>query len=156
MKGQEDKGSHKSRKFLKQPEYPGGNAAFREFIRQNLRYPEEALKNEIQGVVYLEYPVDNVGNIGDIVVKRPLGYGCDEEAIRLVKLIRYPAMRNRGVKMKTLMKTQIEFRLPPKPVEEQPATNSLQVNYTYTATPKAPQKEPNTPSKESYQYTIKL
>ena len=46
MKRSNDK-PHKDKKFLILPSYPGGKQAFLDFITENLRYPEEALKNNI-------------------------------------------------------------------------------------------------------------
>lgn len=129
MKHTPDK-PHKSRKFLRMPAYPGGKNSFREFIAENMRYPEEALKNNIQGTVYLEYTVDNIGNIDNITVARGIGYGCDEEAVRLVKLITYPSVRNRGIKMKVTMKTRIAFTLPGKPAASAEKTTEIRINYT--------------------------
>jgi protein TonB len=145
---------HKSRKFLKMPSYPGGKNSFREFVAENLRYPEAALQNNIQGTVYLEYTVDNIGTIDNIVVTKGIGHGCDEEAIRLVKLISYPSVRNRGIKMKVTMKTRIAFTLPKKQKEEQPANAEMKINYS-----KPPEVKPQNDAvltKPTYGYTITI
>lgn len=140
MKDQDPK-SHKKRRFIKTPTYPGGKKAFTEFVMQNLRYPEEALEKQIEGVVYIEYYVDNVGYIGDVAVKHGIGYGCDEEAIRLIRMLVYEPVRNRGIKMKVLMKARIAFKLPPGRKPEQEITNSNGLNISYTIV--------NTPEKEN-------
>lgn len=51
----------------------------------NLVYPPAAKKLGIEGKVYLIVDLDSLGNIINIEVARSLGYGCDEEAIRLIK-----------------------------------------------------------------------
>lgn len=67
------------------PEFPGGNVGLQDFIRENLQYPTEALKNKIQGVVYIRFVVEPDSTISNILVLRGLGSGCDEEAIRIVE-----------------------------------------------------------------------
>ncbi len=69
----------------KQPEPANGYDNYQEYLKSELRYPEEALRNSIKGTVTLELTVSEGGLISNIEIKRSLGYGCDEEAIRLVK-----------------------------------------------------------------------
>lgn len=69
------------------PEYPGGPKALYEFLFTNLQYPAEALKNEIEGIVYLKFIVDKNGIVSNPVVVRSLGSGCDEEALRIISLM---------------------------------------------------------------------
>lgn len=103
-----------TKKFLKRPEYPGGKAAFKEYIKKNLVYPAAALENEIEGKVHLIASIDDNGYVGGITVEKGIGYGCDEEAIRLVGNIRFGAVKNKGVRLKTRQRFLIEFRLPRK------------------------------------------
>jgi TonB family protein len=152
MKHPKDK-PHKEKKFLKLPSYPGGNKEFIRFIVENLRYPEEALKNLVEGTVYLEYTVDNIGRVADEVVMHGIGHGCDEEALRLVRMLKYDPVKNRGVKMKAKIKTRICFELPEsiKPVP------SIQV--TYVSAPSVKKEKPEQtplPSKPSIGYTITI
>lgn len=56
-----------------------------DFISENLEYPEEARKAEIEGVVYLKFTVDTNGSLKDIeFISDFLGYGCDKAAYNLV------------------------------------------------------------------------
>jgi len=151
MKQPSDK-PQKPHKFLKMPSFPGGKSSFREFVKENLRYPEEALKNNIQGTVYLDYTVDNIGVVENIAVTRGIGYGCDEEAIRLIKLITYPAVKNKGVKMKVTMKTRIAFMLPVAQTEKEEISTAFRINYT--ATSPSGGKKPEQQPRSSYGYTI--
>ena len=57
------------------------------FIKRNLRYPAEALRNGKQGLVVLQFVVDTEGKIRDIQVVKAMGYGMDEEAMRVVGLM---------------------------------------------------------------------
>jgi len=102
----------KKRKFLKKPTYPGGSKALEAFIAQNLRYPEEALRNGIEGNVQVAYEVNEDGKVIRARVLRGIGYGCDEEALRLVRLLRYEGVRNRHVHVTTRFTLVIRFRLP--------------------------------------------
>lgn len=67
------------------PEFPGGMDAFGKFIQKNLRYPYMAQENNIQGKVFLSFVVEKDGSITDVKVTRGVGYGCDEEAMRVIK-----------------------------------------------------------------------
>jgi TonB family protein len=66
-------------------EFPGGGPAFRYFLEKNMMYPPAAKANKIQGKVYVTFVVDKKGVIKYPKIQKSLGYGCDEEAIRLVK-----------------------------------------------------------------------
>jgi TonB family protein len=149
MKHSKDK-PHKNKKFLKVPSYPGGKIAFLSFVEENLQYPEEALKNLVEGTVYLEYTVDNIGTVADELVIHGIGYGCDEEALRLIRMLKYDPARNRGMRVKTKMKTRIHFELPP---HLKPQTS---VNISYTSANKEEKPEQGSPPPSTYGYTITL
>lgn len=59
--------------------------AYTKYLKAELRYPEEASKQGIKGRVVLKLTISASGEIEAVEVKKALGYGCDEEAIRLVK-----------------------------------------------------------------------
>jgi TonB family protein len=67
-----------------QPTFPGGQAAMVNYIRNNINYPAEARKNNIQGRVITSFVVGKDGKISDAKVLRGIGYGADEEAVRLI------------------------------------------------------------------------
>ena len=86
---------------LAEPE--NGFQAFYELISQNMVYPEEAKKSEVKGKVYIEFTVDEKGELMNMNVIKGIGSGCDEEAIRAIKMAgRWnPALQNgRPVKQK--------------------------------------------------------
>ncbi|WP_421764144.1 TonB family protein [Ekhidna sp.] len=62
-----------------------GNRAYKKYLEENLQYPVAAKDNEIEGTVVLEIRISSSGDIQDIFIKKSLGYGCDQEAIRLVE-----------------------------------------------------------------------
>ena len=63
----------------------GGFKKFNKYIRKNLTYPDTAKEVNISGEVELAFLIDENGKPKDIAVIRTLGFGCDEEAIRLLK-----------------------------------------------------------------------
>lgn len=67
-----------------------------------IKYPEEALKNNVTGKVLIEYTIDTDGNVKDAIVAEGLGFGCDEEALRVIQL----------AKFKNYMQQDIERRTP--------------------------------------------
>jgi len=69
------------------PEFPGGESALENFLKNNIFYPKAARENHIQGTVYITFVVEKDGSLSDIKVLRGIGGGCDEEALRVVKLM---------------------------------------------------------------------
>jgi TonB family protein len=69
------------------PEYPGGQDAMFKFILQNLKYPKDAIDKNVQGQVIISFVIHEDGSIGSAKVVKGIGSGCDEEALRVVKLM---------------------------------------------------------------------
>ena len=67
------------------PVYPDGTRQLFNDLRNNLKYPEEALKSKVRGKAGIEFTVSIDGSLNDFQVIKKLGYGCEEEIIRLVK-----------------------------------------------------------------------
>ena len=63
----------------------GGRKAYNKYLETNLRYPQAALENKVKGKVTIEFTVDTSGALSDFNVTKSLGFGCDDEVIRLVK-----------------------------------------------------------------------
>lgn len=68
------------------PVYIGGSTLMRQPLF-TLNFPEEAIANRISGKVQISFVVDKNGKAINHKVKAGIGYGCDEEALRVVKLI---------------------------------------------------------------------
>lgn len=66
-------------------EFPGGINKARQFIANNIQYPDEAVENGVNGTVQVKFTVELDGSISNIQIVRKLGYGCDEEVIRVLK-----------------------------------------------------------------------
>lgn len=69
------------------PEFPGGNMALEAFLAKNIVYPDKAVKYDIQGIVYVSFVIDKEGYVRNVKILRGIGGGCDEEAVRVVKLM---------------------------------------------------------------------
>lgn len=89
-----------------------GLAVYREYLETSLRYPEQAVVQGLEGKVVLKLTVTAMGDIAQVEVKRSLGHGCDEEAIRLVKEgpSWEPAMRD-GEPIESAVRVKVKFEL---------------------------------------------
>lgn len=69
------------------PEFPGGKDKMNEFLSQNMKYPEEARKDKVEGDVFVRFMVKKDGTITTPKVISGLGAGCDQEAVRLLTVM---------------------------------------------------------------------
>lgn len=98
--------------FHNLPTYRGGAEELDKFIANNLSYPDEAFASGVEGDVHIKYDVNHLGMIVKLVIMTGIGHGCNEEALRLVKLLRYQGARNAGgVKVMGHYDIVIHFRL---------------------------------------------
>lgn len=73
------------------PEFVGGESKMETYFNRNIIYPQEALKNKIEGKVIVTFIIEKDGSTSNIEVVKKLGWGIDEEAIRLIS--KMPAWR---------------------------------------------------------------
>ena len=94
------------------PSFPGGEAERNKFLAENIVYPQQATENGIQGTVYVSFVVDSKGNVTDVKILRGIGGGCDEEALRVVKMMPawHPGKQN-GKLVRVLFNMPIYFKL---------------------------------------------
>ena len=69
------------------PMFRGGEQKLMEFIGNNVVYPKEAINAGIEGKVFVEFYIEKDGTVCDAKVLRGIGYGCDEEALRVIGLM---------------------------------------------------------------------
>lgn len=62
----------------------GGMNAFYEHVLINLQYPQEARRHGIEGRVFVEFVIEKNGELSNVRVIKGIGFGCDEEAVRVV------------------------------------------------------------------------
>jgi len=67
------------------PEFPGGAEALYLYMAQNIVYPKAALEKGIKGIVFTSFTIDKTGKLKHAQILRGIGYGCDEEALRVVR-----------------------------------------------------------------------
>lgn len=94
------------------PSYVGGEAELFSFINQNVHYPDIAMKAGVEGKVLVEFVIEKDGSLSHIEVVKSVGGGCDEEALRVCRLMKAwnPGLQNgRPVRVKVVIPFQ--FRL---------------------------------------------
>jgi protein TonB len=140
--------------FIHQPQFKGGPKELTKFIYTHLRYPQEAFDAGVEGTVYIDYDIDYQGNVIATRVLQGLGHGCDEEACRVVKLMKFDVERNRGVHVLFHQKVKVQFKKPKQvPAPQTVAQPQMQVAYTVTPSkPSNPKVEK--PAEVTYNYTI--
>ena len=94
------------------PQFPGGENEMLRFIKTNLRYPVSAQENGIQGTVIINFVVNREGKITNIKVVRGIGFGCDEESIRVMgKMPDWSPGKQRGQAVSVSFTMPIRFVL---------------------------------------------
>lgn len=89
----------------------GGTKAYKKYIEENLRYPDQAINNEVEGTVTLELTISSNGTISNIDIKKSLGYGCDVEAIRLVREgPKWSGAEKNGSRVEDKVKVKVKFK----------------------------------------------
>lgn len=93
------------------PEFPGGMAKLTEYLAKNIKYPQAARENGIQGRVFVNFVVERDGSISNVKVMRSLGGGCDEEAVRVVKSMpKWEPGKQRGKAVRVSYNLPINFK----------------------------------------------
>ncbi len=134
----------KPKHFVHKPVYPGGIKAMRKFLAAQQKYPQEALEKKVAGTVHIRYTINNLGKVTKTQVISGIGSGCDEEAQRIVSLLKFEVAKTRKLRAEFHKTIRIHFRLPKQPVAS--------TKYKYV-TPGEKQEEGSSPSK-GYSYTI--
>lgn len=69
------------------PQFPGGDTELMNFVAQNLVYPEQAIKDKVQGRVIVEMVIETTGEVVDAKILRSVSPECDAEVLRIVRLM---------------------------------------------------------------------
>lgn len=154
----------KPKHFINHPTWPGGPKAMTEFIYKNLRYPKLAAEAKLEGTVFLKIEINNQGIVSDVQVLKGIGLGCDEEAARVLRLLKFDVAKNRGLRVLFHKDIRVQFKMAkaaPLPVlPEMPAHQGqpMVLNYSVTTTPAAPAAKKEEPKKSggSYSYSISI
>ena len=96
------------------PEFPGGLVALNKYRAVNMKYPQIAIENDLQGKCYLRFVVNEIGEISNVRVVKGVSNcaECDQEAVRLIETmpIWKPGKKN-GKEAKSEMQLTINFKL---------------------------------------------
>ena len=104
---------------IPKPVYSSKDYNFSSINANNLVYPEAAFKQNVSGAVKLKFVVEPSGRISNIITEKEVGGGCTEEAIRVVKLLRWnPGLLNDKA-VRTWMCLEITFDIASKSVSGQ-------------------------------------
>lgn len=93
--------------FEQRPKIIGGYKS----VYEKLNYPREAILAGIEGTVIISFIVDTRGNVTNAKVVRGIGGGCDEEALRVVKEMKFKPARQRERYVRIRMNIPIKFHL---------------------------------------------
>ncbi len=101
------------------PEFPGGVPALLSFIQQNIKYPEGAKEQEIQGRVIVQFTIEKDGSVSDVKVVKSVDPLVDDQVVRAVSAM--PAWKpgmHEGKPVRVSYSIPIRFRLqaPPKDI----------------------------------------
>ncbi len=95
-----------------QAEFPGGQAALMKWLSNNIRYPESAQQNDIQGRVVVKFVVEKDGSIGQASIVRGVDRDLDREALRVVKKMpKWQPGKNNGVAVRSYFNLPVTFKL---------------------------------------------
>ena len=93
----------------------GGRRAFKQYLEKNLRYPEQALENKVEGRVTIQFTVESSGSLTDFRVIKGIGNGCDEEVIRLIQQgPKWTPTKRNSESLRDHVKVRMKFELPKK------------------------------------------
>ena len=95
------------------PSFDGGQSAIENYITNNIEYPQDAIDNNVEGIVNVQFGVDENGNVSNVsVVGNKIGYGLEEEAISVVsKMPKWTPGQVKGKNVKTWRTLPINYRL---------------------------------------------
>lgn len=99
--------------IVEQPaEFPGGFAAMMKWVSQNMKYPSQARRMGTEGNVFVQFVIDQQGQISEAKVVKGIGAGCDEEAVRVIsKMPAWKPGKQNGKAVKSRFVLPLKFVL---------------------------------------------
>jgi protein TonB len=96
----------------KAPEFQGGSEALLKYLMAETKYPQLAKESKIEGKVFVQFVVEKDGEVTEAKVLRGIGYGCDEEALRVVSgMSKWKPAEDKGKIVRSLMVLPFQFKL---------------------------------------------
>jgi periplasmic protein TonB len=94
------------------PEFPGGEAALLRFINNNIKYPEEAISNNIEGRVTLRFVVSTDGTVRRVEILKGVDPLLNEEAARVISILpKWKPGKNNGTPAAVWFSVPVNFTL---------------------------------------------
>lgn len=94
------------------PEFPGGMTEFMKWLTKNLKYPESARRQNMQGMVVVSFIVNTDGSTSEIRVVRPRHPDLDREAVRVVRMMpKWKPGEDHGKVCRTMISIPIVFKI---------------------------------------------
>ena len=95
-----------------QPSPPGGLEGFYKYVFKEIKYPNLALRSNVEGKVFVQFVVEKDGTLTNFIVARGIGAGCDEEAVRVLQAApKWNPGKQRGKPVRVKMILPITFKL---------------------------------------------
>ncbi len=94
------------------PEFPGGTEGMFKFMKDNMKYPEDAQKQQIEGRVLVQFIVEKDGSLSNVNVLRSVFPSLDAEAVRVVKAMpNWKPGRQKGEPVRVKFTIPLMFKL---------------------------------------------
>jgi protein TonB len=94
------------------PIFPGGDPGLFKYLETQIKYPIRASEAHIEGIVYISFVVDKEGRIKDAKVLHGIGWGCDEEALRVIKSMPvWKPGKTNGKALSVLFNIPVHFKI---------------------------------------------
>jgi protein TonB len=93
------------------PSYPGGEDALKKFIQNNIKYPQADRENKIEGRVVVGLVVERDGSVSNVAVKKGLSTAIDEEAVRIIRLLKFTPGTQNGTTVRVAFVIPVYFKL---------------------------------------------
>ena len=99
-------------KVDEKPSFPGRESAMKSYLNSNVKYPDVAQENGVQGRVIVESIIEKDGSMSDVKVIRSVDPSLDREALRVVKAMpKWTPAKLKGIPVRTKCTTPVVFRL---------------------------------------------
>lgn len=96
---------------LAEPE--GGRKEYKKYLEKSLIYPQQAIENNVEGKVTVQFTIEPTGQLTDFRVTKSLGHGCDDEVVRLIKQgPRWSPTKRNTEPVRGKVKVKMKFQLP--------------------------------------------
>ena len=94
------------------PQFPGGQIAMLQYLMKNIKYPEQAVKEGIQGRVTVRFIVEKDGSISDVKPVLSVHPLLNKEAVRVVKSMpKWSPGKQNGKPVRVRFNVPVMFKL---------------------------------------------